>query len=338
MLKRLLFVFCLPFAADAQTVADFETPALPKVDTFFMRYDLPKQDIGINSGLAHFPLFADTLSGYKYWTGFTCSSETDSVSGGQGNQYAARAGKGVNGSAQYAISYGDSQKVFLLGAAQGRPVSGFYITNATYTWNSIKYGDGFSRKFGDTTGTGSGLPQGSYPDYFRITIQGYLGGNLTPDTVQFYLADYRSADSTKDYAVTDWRWVSLTKLGNVDSLIFSYQSSDTSRFGNVTYINKPLYFCMDNFTTNESVSVNKQIQFAAKVYPNPVRDILHIELQPEYGAQQLSIYDAAGRQVVFKAAAATLEVIDMGGLPSGTYLLQLTNAGGQTASQRISKQ
>lgn len=327
MRKRLLVLLAaLPIAANAQMVADFETPALPKQDTFFMRYDLPHQDIGINSGFAHFPLYADTLSGYQSWYGFTYSNMTDSVSGGQGNQYSARPGIGANGSSQYAVAYGDSNKVILTGAAQGKPVRGFYITNSSYTWNSIKYGDGFSRKF-------------AYPDFFRITVQGYRSGALTPDTVQFYLADYRFTDTTKAYAVKDWQWVDLLKLGGVDSLLFTFQSSDTSTFGGVTYINKPLYFCMDNLTTNDGVGVSSvNTPIIAKVFPNPAQDVLHIYMNGDAEIVAIILHDMAGRTVYANAVSGKEALIDMHALAVGDYLLQLQGKDGHLATQRISKQ
>jgi hypothetical protein len=327
-MRKLLLVLlaALPFAANAQMVADFETPALPKPDTFFMRYDLPHQDIGINSGFAHFPLYADTLSGYQSWYGFTYSNMTDSISSGQGNQYSARPGIGANGSSQYAVAYGDSNKVILTGAAQGKPVRGFYITNSSYTWNSIKYGDGFSRRF-------------AYPDFFRITVQGYRGGALAPDTVQFYLADYRFTDTTKAYAVKDWQWVNLLKLGGVDSLLFTFQSSDTSSFGGVTYINKPLYMCMDNFTTNDGVGVpSGNTPIIAKVFPNPAQEVLHIELRGDAEIASIMLYDMAGGIVRGKAVSGKETLIDMHALPAGNYLLRLQGKNGQIATQGIIKQ
>ncbi len=338
MRQRLLTLLAfLPFAAGAQTISTFESPALPKKDTFFMRYDMPRKDIGFNSGLAHFPLFADSAGGFAFWDhGFTYSSMTDSISGGLGNQYSARPGKAYADS-QYAVAYGETNKVFLTGAAQGRGVQGFYITNSSYAWNSIKYGDFFSRKFGDTTGTKSGLPQGSMPDYFRLVVQGYRGGALKPDSVHFYLADYRSPDSTKDYIVKDWRWVSLLKLGAVDSLLFTLQSTDTASFGGFTYVNTPLYFCMDNFTTNETVGVRTSGIIVAKVYPNPVADMLFVELASAGDAAMLSLLDMSGRTVLSKAVSATKESLNMSGLSAGAYLLQLSNGSGQTAMQRIIK-
>jgi len=66
-----------------------------------------------------------------------------------------------------------------------------------------KKGNQFSRKFGDTTGTKSGasIPQGHYPDWFKVLVKGYRGGNMLNDSIEFYLADYRSAGTTNDYAI-----------------------------------------------------------------------------------------------------------------------------------------
>jgi hypothetical protein len=332
----LLLLAAFPIAAGAQTVADFETPVLPKPDTFFMRFDMPKQDIGINSGLAHFPLFADTAFGFKFWSGgITYSSMRDSISGGQGNQYSARPGGGAHGSAQYGVSYGEINKVILLPPARGRSVAGFYATNGTYAYNSIKSGDAFSRKFGDTTGTHSGLPQGSYPDYFKLVVRGYSAGVLQPDTVEFYLADYRNPDSAKDYIVKDWRWVSLTKLGGVDSLQFRLYSSDTGAFG----INTPLYFCLDDFTTNDGVGVHTTPSpIIAKVFPNPAQDVLHIALTAGSDVERLALFDMSGKLLFSKEILGQETQIDMRSMPAGNYILQLQGAQGQVATQHICKQ
>jgi hypothetical protein len=339
MRKHLLFFLTLlPFAASAQTVSDFETPALPKVDTFHMNFTVRKLDIGFNSGLAHFPLHTDSFGTFAYWDrGFTISSMTDSISAGNGNQYAARPGKAVSGT-QYAMAYGDSNKVFLLGAAQGKGVLGFYASNGTYPYMSMKHGDAFSRKFGDTTGTGSGLAQGTYPDYFRLVVRGYRAGVLKPDTVQFYLADFRFADSAQDYIVSDWRWVSLLKLGAVDSLQFNLESSDFVNVGGTNYYNTPLYFAMDDFTTNETVGVTAQQIAAAKVYPNPARDVLYLELTAPQEVQSIQLLDMSGRVVLRQAASNAKEVLELSTLPAGSYVLQLIHTSGAVANQTISKQ
>ena len=49
---------------------------------------------------------------------------------------------------------------------------------------------------------------------------------LDTNVVEFYLADFRSAEDSLDYIVNDWRWIDLSNLGNVDSLQFTMNSSD----------------------------------------------------------------------------------------------------------------
>jgi hypothetical protein len=108
-----------------------------------------------------------------------------------------------------------------------------YITNSTYTALSMKYGNQFAKEFGGKTGND--------PDWFKLSIWGKLNGNET-DTIDFYLADFRFDDNSKDYIIQTWQWVELSSLGKVDSLMFALSSSDTGQWG----MNTPAYFCMDN--------------------------------------------------------------------------------------------
>lgn len=345
MRKLLLsLIAVLPLAGSAQTVADFETPVLPKADTFYLNYGPKLTDRGFDNGLAHFPFYTDSFGTTAFWTrGFTYSNVTNDSTGGAGNQYAAKTGSGANGSDQYAVAqfgsvYGDSLKIGLLGRAVGKGAQGFYVTNSAYGYFSMKFGDGFARKFGDTTGTGAKIPQGSYPDFFRFTVRAYEGGVLKPDTVQFYLADYRFADSTQDYIINDWRWVSLLKLGAADSFILNLESSDTASYGgSVAYLNNPAYFCIDDFTTNESLGVSHNQPFIARVYPNPVQNVLHIELNGNNNAERISLLDMSGRVVISQAVVSKATTLDMSGLAAGNYLLQLQGTSGEIAAQQITK-
>ena len=61
-------------------------------------------------------------------------------------------------------------------------------------------------------------------------------------SVDFYLADYRYADSSQDYIVNAWEYIDLSSLGSVDELSFSLSSSDNGSFG----MNTPNYFAIDN--------------------------------------------------------------------------------------------
>lgn len=222
----------------AQTVSTFESLNL-SADSYWNGSDLSG---GFTDGSAFFANDYDTA--YFSWSGFSYSNMKDSATAGWANQYSAITASGYNGSANYVVAdeYGNA-KVTLTGSATGKLVNGFYVTNATYAYLSMRDGDLFSKKFGGATGTDA--------DWFKLTAKGWLNGTQKNTTVEFYLADFRSADSTEDYIVRDWRWVNLQPLGNVDSLQFFLSSSDTGQWG----MNTPAYFCIDNFTTADAVNV-----------------------------------------------------------------------------------
>ena len=309
--------------ANAQTVATFEDQALT-TDTCYINYSAPGTDVGFNDGLAHFPCVYDTSSfGDSWGYGFAYSNKTDSVTSGLANQYSAKAGTGYGGSAKYAVAWVSNPVTFapninlpLIGAAIGKPVTGFYITNNTYACNSMRDGDAFGKKFGGTTGND--------PDWFKLTVRGYLGGSLKPDSVGFYLADYRFAHNDSDYIVRDWQWLGLASLGDVDSLQFSLSSSDNGSFG----MNTPAYFCMDNFTTNQTGTAVAETGAApiAKVYPNPAASTLNVDMT-DNSVRKVVLMDATGSVInVFNSFSTHLE-INIAALPAGIYVLQLCGDG-----------
>ena len=307
----LSFVVLCTLSIHAQTVATFESLTLPGTDTFYINTTASMTDQGFNNGLAHFPYYYDTSFG-GYWDhGFAYSNKTDSVTSGFTNMYSAKTAIGYNGSSKYVVAYGGNNKLKLTGTAMGKPVSGFYITNSTYAYNSMRDGDGFAKKFGGTTGNDS--------DWFKLTIKGYRTGTLTTDSVNFYLADFRFTNNAQDYIVKTWQWVDLLPLGVVDSLHFTLSSSDTGTFG----MNTPAYFCMDNFTTFESfLSVGEVNAPIAKVYPIPATDKLYVESIGQQ-ADVLNIIDTKGAIVATFPVTGTVSALNIATLPTGTYVLQL---------------
>jgi hypothetical protein len=317
----------LGISTQAQTVATFDTLTLPKADTFYVNYSQYGDDMGFDDGLAHFPCVYDTFpGGWQYWkSGFSYSNMTDSLTAGYTNQYSSITGSGYNGSPQYIIGWDVMNKIYLKGKAKGQPVNGFYLANTAYTYYSMRDGDMFAKKFGGVSGNDS--------DYLLITVRGYLNGQLKTDSVQEYLADFTSADNTKDTIYRGWRWINLLPLGNVDSLQIELASSDVSPFG----MNTPGYYAIDNFTTNETASVNTSPStFAAKVYPNPAVGQLFIELK-DHQVTNLEITDVTGRVVAGYEAKEGLTSLPVSSLPAGVYILNMWG-GTQKASVRFVKQ
>ena len=75
----------------------------------------------------------------------------------------------------------------------------------------------------------------------------YAGKNSAGDVVgatDYYLADFRFADNSRDYITDIWDNVDLTGLGLVKSLEFTLTSSDMGDFG----MNTPAYFALDSIS------------------------------------------------------------------------------------------
>lgn len=185
------------------------------------------------SGGVTFPNSYDT--DYGSWEGFAYSNVQDSTTPGWGNQYAARPGTGYNGSANYAVGYQPYVGNFeiSLGGISNFAGRGLHVANTTYAALEMQNGSLYTKKFGGQYGTDG--------DWFRLNIRGVFHGAET-GSVDFYLADFRFANSADDYILNSWAFVDLTALGHVDQLRFALTSSDTGIYG----MNTPAYFAMDN--------------------------------------------------------------------------------------------
>ncbi len=188
---------------------------------------------GFASGDAYFVNSYHTE--WEYWNGgFVYSNTTDVTTGTYLNDFSAITGKDYSGNGIYSVGQSGAV-VKLTGNALNTTVTGVYVTNTTYAAVVVKDGNSYSKKFGGETGNDE--------DFFKLIVQGYSGEVLKTEKVEFYLADYRSSDNSLDYILKNWRWVDLRPLGNVDSLLFTLESSDNNEYGMLT----PAYFAIDEF-------------------------------------------------------------------------------------------
>ncbi|MFA5239314.1 MAG: DUF4465 domain-containing protein [Phycisphaerae bacterium] len=175
-------------------------------------------------------------STYGSWDGFAYSNITDTASSGLTAQYNAITGSGQNGSANYGISYIGWAELPTITLNVAGVVDGLYVTNNNYAYYSMLNGDAYAKKFGGSSGNDE--------DWLLLTITGKDAGGTAIGTVDFYLADYRFEDNSKDYIVNMWEYVDLSCLGAVKNLEFNLSSSDTGVMG----MNTPAYFAMDNLS------------------------------------------------------------------------------------------
>ncbi|MCB0629009.1 MAG: DUF4465 domain-containing protein [Saprospiraceae bacterium] len=318
-------LFCALFstaALMAQTTATFENFDIA-AESFLNDSD---GSGGFSDGNIFLPnTYVDDPS-FPYWTGWVISNTTDTLTAGFTNQYSAITGGGYDGSATYAITYASPATTMqLTGDAQGGGVAGMYITNSTYAYLSMRDGDSFTKKFGGETGDD--------PDYFLLTIKKYLNGELGPDSVNVYLADYRFEDNSQDYILDDWTFVDLTPLGDLDSLQFSMSGSDVGQYG----LNTPAYVCVDNITTlDRPTSVRAYLpDLAIRIYPNPTANLVNIDWR-EDGPAQGGLFDFNGMLVSQQSIVTGIQQIDLQHLPNGTYILKVQTPKG-FISRRLMK-
>lgn len=271
-------------------------------------------------------IFPNTYNGAYggYWeSGWSYSNMKDSTTAGYANEYSARTAVGYTNSTNYAVAMGGAKLKFNL-TAQGKQMTGCYITNGTYAALSMKNGDSFAKKFGGSTGND--------PDWFKLKIQKYLGGILSPnDSVVFYLADFRFANNAQDYIVNTWQYVNLSSLGNVDSLVFNLTSSDNTG----GYMNTPNFFCLDNFTTSDALAVGiteiTTNENNVSVYPNPASSQLNII--SKNSIQFIYIYNHLG-ELVFQSEA---NLNDISALSNGIYFMKIIDNKGFSTTKNIIK-
>lgn len=316
-----LITLLLVSALGAQTTATFENLEL-SANSFL---DGSDGSGGFSDGHIFLPNTYDF--NYAFWSGWAISNTTDTLTAGFTNQYSAITGSGYAGSATYAVTFASpAVSMHLTGEAQGGSLAGLWVTNSTYTYLSMLNGDSFAKKFGGETGDD--------PDFYLLTIKKYLNGELAPDSINFYLADYRFADNSQDYLIKAWTYVDLSALGNADSLQFSVSSSDVGQFG----INTPAYFCVDNITTLDAPSAlrNHRPEWSVRVFPNPFAEQVTISWQ-EAGAALAHLYNVQGQALQQQLLYPGNNRLDLGELPGGSYLLRIETADGWTSKQLIKR-
>lgn len=202
-----------------------------------------------NSGQLYYSGFSFSHSvtvtewgGTKYysWGGFCPSMSSDVEDRSEAgdwvdHQWGAITGKGLNSGKPYMLAYWDSygemglQKpdvpaleiTYNSGNKTFAPQS-IAVTNSTWTYYALKKGSYPAVAFGDN-------------DYLYLYINGVKDGKKA-GTVKVTLA------KGKDILDT-WQTVDLTSLGEVNSIYFQMESSDSGNYG----MNTPAYFCVDNF-------------------------------------------------------------------------------------------
>jgi hypothetical protein len=149
----------------------------------------------------------------------------------------------------------------------------------------------------------------SYPENFWFQITHEI--DLDTDTVVMYI------DGSEIYS-GDF-YTSGGNLGGVD--FFSIDANNQ-------------YYIDDVFFDTDSAGLEDFAADSFRVYPNPVKDVLTISTKT--AVDNVTIYDVLGKAVLTVNPDAISPKVDMSGLASGAYLVQVT-IGNATKTVKVLK-
>lgn len=283
----------------------------------------------LNAYAPKMPIQYDTSWGGYWLGGWAISKQIDGSTGPSDfmkHLYCAKPAFGSerNASGKFngkAFAVGMNGTYLLQNGSDCEGILSIDVANSTYAYNSMKNGDNFAKKFGGSTGNDA--------DSFVLNIKFFVDTQYV-QSKRVVLADFRFADNSKDYIVDSWQTVNLPTYfpeGFVDSISFELESSDNGQFG----MNTPGFFCVDNILYGHWLSAKKLNTLQAKVFPNPVKDV--VEIQSQHPAKTIEVIDIAGRTVLFQPCDGRSNTLNVSRFTLGTYQVRVTTAVGQeTAS------
>jgi len=121
---------------------------------------------------------------------------------------------------------------------------GVYVCNHPWAYYCCEHGDGVARAFAEG-------------DYFQLTAVGVdADGNET--TTSINLVEFTNGELK---ALNDWTFFDLSSLGEVESVYFTLNSTDTGDYG----MNTSSYFCMDKFQVNDTPTAIENVNGSKQV-------------------------------------------------------------------------
>lgn len=249
---------------------------------------------------------------WNYWGGYAYSNVTSTSfdpAKFETQQFRSVVGHGAGNTANYAVVYtmGARTDINFTHTTTADVIPGVYLTNAAYTYHSIMNGDSFM---------GTAFAEG---DWFKLIFKGTTTDGTTT-TKEIYLADYRSANISERFVVTDWKWYDLSSLGLITKLSVTVDGSRKSNSG----LTIPAYFCMDKLGAEQEITTGQTdlFQSTIQVYPNPFSEYLIVKSDK---TQALKLFNVSGQCLVNTILENGNNRIEVQSLPKGTYLVECGN-------------
>ena len=258
---------------------------------------------------------------YKYWSGNWALSYMHYNKVEESNMdkhlFSAITGTGARNSEKiFAIGQNNAKLTSLNAKMLG--VMSMEITNSTYAYNSMKFGDAFAKTF-----------KAADKDSLILVISTFMKGQKM-ESKRVVLADFRYLDTTKNFLLDTWQKVNFIQSN--DSVTFEMVSSDNGTWG----MNTPAFFAMDNLEVLYAAGVEKTQVTRLNAFPNPVKNILNFSTNATL--KNIDIFNFEGQLVRKNSFEYGTKSIDVSDLNSGIYFGLLTDALGQKFSVKFIKE
>lgn len=221
---------------------------------------------------------------YSYWSGYGYSNETSTSYATLADQMHNVVGGGAAETAAYGVAYlyGPGSRIGLSVAETGVTVPGMYVTNSAYTRSSVIDGDAYSPKF-------------EAGDYHDLVIEGFLADESTGKVI-VSLADYRGESPA---VLSEWLWVDLSPLGNVDALNLSFDGTKTETV--------PAYVCIDQIGAKSPKDPENPDDPDDPENPDDPDDAI-VSVEADSAAGDAVFFDLQGRRVANPSAGIYIMV------------------------------
>lgn len=172
-----------------------------------------------------------------YWTGFLISNIFDTKTVQNPSPFAAYNSKiSKDNFLVYSQPFTPSAANIEFPKEQEHIIGSIDVANTQYSYLIMKYGvENLMRPFGGESN--------DTKDWCKLIIRGIDKNGAQTDTVNFFLANYTFDNRKSNYIISSWTSVNLEKLGLINQLEFSIESSITDENNNIL---TPQIFCLDN--------------------------------------------------------------------------------------------
>ena len=136
----------------------------------------------------------------------------------------------------------------------------------------------------------------------------------------------KSFELERQWAINNGQWAKINGQAAVGSGANVYNNVDADKLDGTILYRLKMIDVDGRFTYSNIIKLTNQLIDQSTVYPNPVTDKATLQIgDRKLLKTEANMIDSNGRIIKTILIKNIFEIIDMGGLPSGLYLLKMAN-------------